>query len=91
MVEIIEKDPEAVLDYTVDWTLDLVVGDPIAASSFAVPAGITKDSESDDGASKTTVFLSGGMLGEIYDIVNHITTVGGREDDKTFKIKMTHR
>ena len=43
------KDPEAVLDYTVDWGIWLDT-DTISTSNWTVPAGITKDSSAISGA-----------------------------------------
>lgn len=79
-----EKDPDAVLDYTRDWTTYLN-GDAIATSTFIVPAGITKDSETNDTTS-ATVWLSGGADGEYYLVTNRITTAAGRTDDRSFLI-----
>ncbi len=60
------KDPDAVLDYSIDWTTWLA-GDTLATSVWTVPAGITKDSETNT-TSKSTVWLSGGTAGEVYEV-----------------------
>ncbi len=78
------KDPDAVLDYTVNWETWLD-GDTIAASSWTVPSGLTEDSDT-FGDSTATVWLSSGTAGKNYNIVNHITTAAGREEDKTLVI-----
>ena len=78
------KDPDSVLDYTVNWETWLD-GDTISASSWTVPTGLTKDSVS-FGDSAATVWLSSGTLGRRYDILNHITTAAGREEDQTLII-----
>ena len=78
------KDPQAILDYTVNWETWLD-GDTISASSWTVPTGLTEDSDS-NGDSTATVWLSSGTVGKTYEIVNHITTAGGREEDKTLVI-----
>jgi len=82
MASIKYKDPDAVLDWEIDWSNKLETGETISASTWTVPAGITKDSDSFTGTA-TTVWLSGGTLGEGYTVVNHITTNLGRERDKT--------
>ena len=80
------KDPNEVLDYAVNWASRLGA-DTIATSSFTVPSGIVKDSETS--ASQTaTIWLSGGVEGQKYSILNRITTVGGRTMDQTVKIKI---
>lgn len=81
------KDPNAVLDFTVNWTTWLN-GDTIATSNFTVPSGIVKDSQSNSTTS-STVWLSGGTEGSIYDVLNRITTAGGRTEDKTLTIYVT--
>jgi hypothetical protein len=81
-----EKDPNAVLDYVIDWGSKwLEAGDEISTSIWTVPTGITKDSDSKT-TTTTTIWLSGGTDGESYDIVNRIVTTGGRTDDRTITI-----
>ena len=77
-------DPDAVLDYTVNWETWLD-GDTISASSWTLPTGLTEDSNT-FGDSIATVWLSGGTVGKRYSIVNHITTAAGREEDQTLII-----
>lgn len=83
------KDPESVLDYTVNWETWLD-GDTISASSWTVPTGLTEDSDT-FGNSTATVWLSGGSVGRRYDIVNHITTAAAREEDQTLTIICEHK
>lgn len=78
------KDPDATLDYEVDWT-DWLNGDTITASAFTVPTGITLATQLHTD-SKAVVWLSGGTVGSKYDVVNRITTAGGRTDDRTIRI-----
>ena len=78
------KDPDAVLDYTINWETWLD-GDTLTDSSWTIPTGLTKDSDA-FGDSTATVWLSSGTVGITYNIVNHITTTAGREDDKTLVI-----
>lgn len=81
------KDPDAILDYRIDWSSWLGSSDTISTSTWTVPSGITKDSDS-----KTTtvavIWLSGGTLGDDYELVNHIVTADGREDDRTITIQI---
>ena len=83
-IAIKEKDPDAVKDYTLDWS-DWLDGDTIATSVWVVPAGITEDSESES-ATSATIWLSGGTAPNEYEITNRITTAGGRSDDRTILI-----
>jgi hypothetical protein len=66
------KSPTEVLDYQFDWSTYLDA-ETIVTSSWAVPAGITEDSDSKT-ATTTTVWLSGGTLAATYTITNTITT-----------------
>lgn len=79
------KDPDAVLDYQVNWFRWLIEGDFITAVAFDPDSGITvEDSSFTD--TTTTVWLSGGTVGVTYKVVCHITTDAGREDDRTLQI-----
>ena len=83
------KDPDAVLDYQVDWT-SWLDGDTIATSTWVVPAGITEDSSSNT-TLVTTIWLSSGTVGDRYEVLNRITTDGGRTDDRTTVILVTEK
>lgn len=80
------KDPDDVLDYTINWA-KFLDQDTIATSTFTVVSGITKDGESNTTTS-STVWLSGGTIGQTYQISCRITTVGGRTKDQSFYIKV---
>lgn len=84
------KDPDANLDYEVDWTAWLPDGDTITASLWIVPTGVTKTDEANTTAT-ATVWLSGGTVGTNYDVTNRITTAAGRVDDRTIRIKVKQR
>lgn len=84
------KDPDAVLDYTVDWATWLGT-DTISTSSWPViPAGITKDSDTNS-TTIATIWLSGGTIGETYQLTNRIVTAGGRTDDRTITINIVSK
>lgn len=84
------KDPSAVLDYAADWSAWLAsVGDTITASTWTPDTGITVGTGGFAPSftpTKTTVWLSGGTAGVSYKIVNHITTVAGRQNDVTIAV-----
>ena len=82
------KDPNATLDFDVDWTLWLN-GDTIVASSWTVPAGLTTPfADTFTAAGIAKVWLGGGTVDSAYACVNHITTAGGRQDDRTLTIRV---
>ena len=83
------KDPEGVLDYQIDWS-SWLDEDAISSSSWTVPTGITEDSSTND-TTTATIWLSGGTLGEDYEITNRIVTAGGRTEDRTITIKVRAR
>jgi hypothetical protein len=70
------KGPAEVLDFQVDWTTWLQ-GDSILTSTWTVATGLTKDSESNT-ATTATIWVSGGVVGNAYKLINAITTNGGR-------------
>ena len=84
------KDPQAVLDYGFDWSDWLDTGDTLSASTWTVPTGITKDSDSNT-TTTTTIWLSGGTVGKTYKITNRITTVGGRGTDRSLYVKVENK
>jgi hypothetical protein len=81
-VDTFYKDPDAVLDYQIDWSTWLG-SDTISTSAWTVQSGLTKGSDSKTDTT-TTVWLSGGTAGQTYRVTNRIVTAGGRTDDRTF-------
>ncbi len=87
------KDPQAVLDYTIDWNDGyLTTGETISTgttnSVWAVSSsGITIDSEGQT-TTTTTLTLSGGTHGVMYKATNRVKTSGGRTDDRTVYVKI---
>lgn len=86
------KDPDAKLDYGIDWNTDgyLATGETISASTWTVPTGITEVSSEFSGT-VTKIWLSGGTAGETYTIANRITTTAGRIDERSFDIVVEER
>jgi hypothetical protein len=92
----ITKDPQAVLDYTFDWSDWLEVGDTITAQTVTVHDGpdsvLVKNSSSITGSSdQVSCWLSGGTVGAKYTVTAHITTAGGRQDDRSFYVKIKEK
>lgn len=79
------KDPNALLDYTVDWSDWLTGGDSISVSAWVVPAGLTNDHDSST-STDATVWLSGGTIGLNYRVTNRITTALGLIDERSFTV-----
>lgn len=86
------KDPDEVLDYSIDWTERLDAADTISTVVWgsSSPAGITRTSQQLSGA-VTSAFFSGGTAGETYSIVCTIMTAGGRTMQETAKLPVKER
>ncbi|MDP9479818.1 MAG: hypothetical protein M3R38_29855 [Actinomycetota bacterium] len=67
MTEPFIKDPQARLDYSLDWSAWLASGETITASTWAATTGITVEAAAPYAPSftgtATTVWLSGGTIG----------------------------
>lgn len=86
------KDPEAKLDYSVDWAPWLQAGETVTASTWQVPAGLTQTTPSPSFTdTETTIWLTGGTVGETYLVTNHVTTSDTRQDDRSFTIMIVER
>ncbi|SKS40582.1 phage fiber-tail adaptor protein [Mycobacteroides abscessus] len=80
------KDPHAVLDYTLDWSAWLAPGDTLVSATATATTGLTVDQTANT-TTEATVWLSGGGAGTTYDVTVHVTTAGGRQDDRTIQIQ----
>jgi hypothetical protein len=94
------KDPDEIEDFICDWTARLTGGDAIATSTWIAPAGINVLSDSFannttigglPNRSGTTIWLSGGTLGQTYEFVNRVQTSGGRTYDQSIKLPVRKR
>lgn len=84
------KDPDAVLDYLQDWVRWLAPGDTIVDTEVTASDGITVGATSFTDTT-TTVWLSGGTVGGTYRVTTHVTTAGGRQDDRSFIVRVRER
>ena len=89
------KDPDASVDYTIDWSGGyLQPGETIAASGWAVDpqetggVGIAGDAASDV---MVTVTLTDGVFGHLYRVTNRITTSEGRTDDRSLLVRIAEQ
>jgi hypothetical protein len=83
------KDPDAILDYQVDWSKWLGA-DTIETSIWLVPAGLTKTSAGNT-PTTATIWLGGGVDGESYTLTNRITTAEGRTDDRSVTLLVAEK
>jgi len=84
-----EKDKDAKLDYTADWTAWLNADD-LDSVTWIVPAGITKTNESSN-TKIAIIWLEGGTLAELYSIICRIVTAAGRKEDRTLLFKIVEK
>ena len=86
-----EKDPDATLDYSIQWSSWLTSGDTIADAEWVIPAGLTEAAASSVTSTTATCWLSGGTVGERYVVTCRVTTAGGRIDDRSILIRCVER
>lgn len=102
MASLFIKDPDAVLDYYWDWAATtnnssdngdwLESGETISTYTVTADTGLTKDSDEKTNSDTTIkAWFSGGTVGTEYDVVCHIVTSAGREDDRTITIRVEER
>lgn len=88
------KDPEAMLDYRIDWGADYLDGDVLTASSWTVSpietGGVSIVSSRFD-LLAATVEVGGGQPGRIYRLTNHVITAEGREDSRSIMLRVENR
>lgn len=86
------KDPDAVLDYQLDWSDWLVEGESIIALTVAVGGLVLETSAFT--ATATTAWVSGGAVGAAGEIEFRITTDSAplsRIDDRTLILRIAER
>lgn len=89
----IKKDPDAILDYSWDWTAYLAtISDTISSVTFTLTSPATTTPLVKTAQSNTSLiakaFLSGGTLGATETCTCRIVTAGGRTDDRTIYLKI---
>jgi hypothetical protein len=88
------KDPDALLDYAVDWGAALGVGTSIAASDWAVrpdePGGLSV-MRADLAGAVASVRLAGGVPGHVYAVGNLVTLADGTADERSLTIRVEDR
>lgn len=89
MASFFVKDPDSVLDYQENWATWLGT-DTITTSTWTVPTGITKDSDTNT-TTTTTIWLSGGTAEQAYSLVNRIVTTDGRTSERAIVVYVKER
>lgn len=76
----VSKDPNAVLDWTLDWSSELPEGDTVDESEWLNPSSLGIATSQPD-VNLERVSASGGTLGQTYRLINRITSTQGRTQD----------
>ncbi|MGD8327194.1 MAG: hypothetical protein PVF65_09775 [Sphingomonadales bacterium] len=85
------KNPNATLDFSVDWDASYLAGQSITNSLWRVEpdnvGGVAIVNDSFDGA-VTAVTLTGGVFGHQYQLSNQITLSNGLIDERSFVVRV---
>lgn len=95
---VIDKDTEAQMIYTFDWSEWLDTGDTVATVEYEVAARrndpepiVIVDSGKDDTDTKTYVELSGGAAAKVYIVTAKVVTTNGLIDRRNFRVNVVDR
>ena len=81
---VVNKDAQATLDYTWDWTDYLTaIGDVIQTATVTSNGGVSVATQSVVSGTKVVAFIAGGTVGKQHSATCTINTVGGRVDERT--------
>lgn len=88
------KDPQAMLDYVVDWGAEYLGEDALAQSAWAVmpveSGGISVvDSSFDQRLAR--VSAAGGVRGHVYTLVNDVVLTSGLSDSRSIVVRVEKR
>jgi hypothetical protein len=88
------KDPDAVLDYLIDWGAEYLGIDALSTCEWSVvqdePGGVTVVPGEFDGRT-ATVKANGGIPGHVYRIVNKVQLISGRADSRSIILRVEKR
>lgn len=87
------KDPQARVDYAIDWA-PYLDGQTIAASLWTIvpdEAGGVAIDEASFAPGRAAARLSGGIAGHIYSISNRVTLSDGSSDERSLMLRVEER
>ncbi len=88
------KDPDAVMDYRVDWSLALGDAVTLAASVWHVEpleADGVSVAEAGFETNAARARLAGGVPGHVYSVGNRVTLSDGSTDERSLTIRVENR
>jgi hypothetical protein len=88
------KDPDAVLDYSIDWGAEYLGDDLLSESEWTVspdePGGVSIVGSTFD-AKVAAVKAGGGVAGKIYRLENQVVLQSGRIDSRSIVLRVEQR
>lgn len=88
------KDPDASLDYSIDWGTQYLAGDAIAESEWEVnpvePGGLTVAASQFD-FKVALVKVGGGIPGHIYRLTNRVVLASALVDSRSIVLRVEKR
>jgi hypothetical protein len=87
------KDPQAIVDYAIDWALYLD-GKAIVASAWSVApaeAGGVAVAEASFDPTRTAARAGGGLAGHVYRLANQVTLSDGSSDERSLTLRVEQR
>ena len=91
MEKLFYKDPDAVLDYAMDWSTWLATGENLSTYLVTVDSSLITISTHSISSPIVTAWLSGGNVGQTYTVSIKVVTSGSRTDERSFKVKIKQR
>jgi hypothetical protein len=86
------QDPDATLDYSIDWSDWLADAETISSFTVVASTGVTVTTPTpSQSAGIVTVWLTAGVAGSTATVTCHIVTSAGRTDDREFQVLVRNR
>lgn len=86
------KDPDATVDYEIDWGAAYLAGRSIAGSRWSyAPIGTMEVLAAVTDGGVTRVTVRGGLRGQIIRLTNRISMSDGRADERTLTLRIDDR
>jgi len=88
------KDPDAALDYAVDWGAEYASGDSLIESEWdvsPVEAGGVEVVDSEIAGLETRVKAAGGLAGRMYRLRNQVLLASGLRDSRSIMLRVETR
>ena len=88
------KDPEAALDYAVDWGAEYLTAETLAGSHWQVTpveAGGLSVTFSRFDETVASVTAAGGVAGHLYQLTNHVVLSSGLTDSRSIVLRVEKR